>query len=167
MAHKIPKFSELPLDKSGPHHNAWGLYGKDDQLGTLNRLTDDIVKAASSEIQTGIRIGLDWPLDAQKDIPLFGRQAFHKEVYQKTPRIVNDDVWTFNTQSSTQWDGFRHCQCPQSQQQQIVPKANTHLQSATKKKPSSTTTPPSTKSTAPTVPRKQTPSASAPGPPAA
>ncbi|KAK1057446.1 hypothetical protein LTR33_013639, partial [Friedmanniomyces endolithicus] len=108
MAHKIPKFSELPLDKSGPHHNAWGLYGKDDQLGTLNRLTDDIVKAASSEIQTGIRIGLDWPLDAQKDIPLFGRQAFHKEVYQKTPRIVNDDVWTFNTQSSTQWDGFRH-----------------------------------------------------------
>ncbi|KAK0262388.1 hypothetical protein LTR91_017720 [Friedmanniomyces endolithicus] len=108
MAHKIPKFSELPLDKNGPHHNAWGLYGKDDQLGTLNRLTDDIVKAASSEIQTGIRIGLDWPLDAQKDIPLFGRQAFHKEVYQKTPRIVNDDVWTFNTQSSTQWDGFRH-----------------------------------------------------------
>jgi hypothetical protein len=83
-------------------------YGKDDQLGTLNRLTPDIVKAASSEIQTGVRIGLDWPLDAQGDIPFFGRQAFHKEVYQKPPRIVNDDVWTFNTQSSTQWDGLRH-----------------------------------------------------------
>lgn len=81
-------------------------YGKDDQLGTLNRLTNDIVKAAASEIQTGVRIGLDWPLDAQKDIPFFGRQAFHKEVYQKPPRIVNDDVWTFNTQSSTQWDGL-------------------------------------------------------------
>ena len=25
MADKIPKFSELPVDKSGPHHNAWGL----------------------------------------------------------------------------------------------------------------------------------------------
>ncbi|KAK1037961.1 hypothetical protein LTS16_012413 [Friedmanniomyces endolithicus] len=70
MAHKIPKFSELPLDKSGPRAE-FSRYGKDDQLGTLNRLTDDIVKAASSEIQTGIRIGLDWPLDAQKDIPLF------------------------------------------------------------------------------------------------
>ena len=103
MADKIPQFSDLPLDKNGPHHNAWGLYGKDDELGTLNRLTPDIVTAASKEIQTGIRIGLDWPLDAQGDVPFFGRQAFHKEVYQKPPRIVNDDVWTFNTQSSTQW----------------------------------------------------------------
>lgn len=24
------------------------------------------------------------------------------------PRIVNDDVWTFNTQVSSQWDGLRH-----------------------------------------------------------
>ncbi|KAK6400335.1 hypothetical protein LTR81_024384 [Elasticomyces elasticus] len=108
MSSKIPQFSALPIDKSGPHHNAWGIYGKDDQLGTLDRLSDDIVKAASSEIQTGVRIGLDWPVDAQKDIPLFGRQAFHKEVYRKPPRVVNDDVWTFDTQSSTQWDGLRH-----------------------------------------------------------
>ncbi|KAK4547676.1 hypothetical protein LTR36_000633 [Oleoguttula mirabilis] len=109
MADRIPKFSDLPVDKSGPHHNAWGLYGKDDQLGTLNRLSDDIVKAAAQgEIQTGTRINLDWPLDAQADVPFFGRQAFHKEVYQKPPRIVNDDVWTFNTQSSSQWDGLRH-----------------------------------------------------------
>ena len=83
-------------------------YGKDDELGTLNRLTDDVVKAASSEIQTGVRINVDWPLDAQMDLPFFGRQEFHKNVYQKTPRIVNDDVWTFNTQSSSQWDGLRH-----------------------------------------------------------
>lgn len=108
MAGKIPKFSELPLDKNGPHHNAWGLYGKDDELGTLNRLTDDIVGTAAKEVQTGVRINLDWPLDAQADLPFFGRQQFHKEVYQKPPRIVNDDVWTFNTQSSSQWDGLRH-----------------------------------------------------------
>ncbi|KAI5360978.1 putative kynurenine formamidase/cyclase, kynurenine formamidase superfamily [Septoria linicola] len=108
MASSIPKFSELPIDKNGPHHNAWGLYGKDDQLGTLNRLTDDVVKSAASEIQTGTRINLDWPLDAQADVPFFGRQSFEKNVYQKPPRIVNDDVWTFNTQSSSQWDGLRH-----------------------------------------------------------
>ncbi|KAF7187797.1 hypothetical protein HII31_10697 [Pseudocercospora fuligena] len=107
MAPPIP-FSSLPVDKSGPHHNAWGTYGKDDQLGTLNRLSDDVVKAAASEIQTGTRINLDWPLDAQADVPFFGRQSFEKNVYQKPPRIVNDDVWTFNTQSSSQWDGFRH-----------------------------------------------------------
>jgi hypothetical protein len=41
-------------------------------------------------------------MDAQNDIPFFGRQVFHKHVYQKPPRVVNDDVWTFNTQSSSQ-----------------------------------------------------------------
>lgn len=54
------------------------------------------------------RISLNWPLDAQGDIPFFGRQVFHKHVYQKAPRIVHDDTWTFNTQSSSQWDGLRH-----------------------------------------------------------
>ena len=47
------------------------------------------------------RISLNWPLDAQSK-PGFGRQVLHKNVYQKAPRIVNDDVWTFNTQSSSQ-----------------------------------------------------------------
>lgn len=54
------------------------------------------------------RVSLNWPLDAQKDLVFFGRQIFHKHVYQKPPRIVNDDVWQFNTQSSSQWDGLRH-----------------------------------------------------------
>ena len=30
-------------------------YGKDDQLGFLNRLTDDIVVDAAKEIKTGVR----------------------------------------------------------------------------------------------------------------
>lgn len=29
-------------------------------------------------------------------------------MYQKKPRCVHDDHWSFNTQSSTQWDGLRH-----------------------------------------------------------
>ena len=52
----LPKFSDLPLRKGDPPHSAWGLYGKDDDLGTLNRLTDVLVlKAAKGEIQTGVR----------------------------------------------------------------------------------------------------------------
>lgn len=54
------------------------------------------------------RISLNAPLDYQRDKPFFGRQAFHKDVYQKGNRFVNDDTWSFNTQSSSQWDGFRH-----------------------------------------------------------
>jgi hypothetical protein len=56
-----PKFSDLPLQKDGPHGNAWGLWGPDDQLGTLNLLTDDVIaKAATENILTGQRISLKW-----------------------------------------------------------------------------------------------------------
>jgi hypothetical protein len=53
---KLPKLSELPLKEGDPHHSAWGLYGKDDELGTLNRLTDEVVlRAAREEIRSGVR----------------------------------------------------------------------------------------------------------------
>lgn len=56
---KLPKLSELPLQKGDPHHSAWGLYGKDDELGTLNRLTDEVVlRAAREEIRSGVRYEL-------------------------------------------------------------------------------------------------------------
>ena len=55
MADNIPSFDDLPLRKGDPPYSAWGLYGDDDELGTLNRLTPDIVLAAKDEIRKGIR----------------------------------------------------------------------------------------------------------------
>lgn len=104
---KLPTFDELPLDKNGPPGNAWGLWGSDDQLGRLNLLTPETVRAAASEIREGIRISLDWPLDKLSHPP-FGRQALEHRILNKAPMTMNDDVITLNTQSSTQWDGFRH-----------------------------------------------------------
>jgi hypothetical protein len=103
-------FSSLPLNKSheATKLNAWGAHGKDDELGFLNRQTPETIAAAASEIKSGVRVPLDAPLDFQGSKPLFGRQIFEKNVYQKKPRIVHDDTWSFNTQSSTQWDGLRH-----------------------------------------------------------
>ncbi|ROW02772.1 hypothetical protein VSDG_01889 [Cytospora chrysosperma] len=106
----IPSFDDLPLREGDPHHSAWGLYGDHDELGTLNRLTDERVAAAArGEIQKGTRVSLNWPLDAQGDESgYFQRKLFHQELFQKAPRVVNDDIWTFNSQVSSQWDGFRH-----------------------------------------------------------
>lgn len=51
-----PDFDDLPLNPGDPPHSAWGLYGPHDQLGTLNRLTDElVVRAAKNEIKAGIR----------------------------------------------------------------------------------------------------------------
>lgn len=68
MAHqKHPEFDALPLDKTGPHGNAWGLWGPDDQLGTLNHLVDERVSQAAREcIQTGLRVSLKCVSNATK-----------------------------------------------------------------------------------------------------
>jgi hypothetical protein len=52
----IPPFDSLPLRKGDPPYSAWGLYGDRDELGFLNRQTDEIIAAAAkSEIRTGTR----------------------------------------------------------------------------------------------------------------
>jgi hypothetical protein len=107
-----PPFDELPLDKEGPPGNAWGLYGFDDELGALNMITPATVKAAAQEIQTGDRVSLDWLLNLPSH-PSFGRPSFGWRIENRThpdgtKRTVNDDHLDINTQSSSQWDGFRH-----------------------------------------------------------
>ena len=104
-----PPFSSLPLKADGPPGNAWGKYGDNDQLGTLNLLTPTVIAAAAREIVSGVRISLDWPLN-KPSYPSYGRDPFAHEIRRRggPDRIVNDDILTFNTQSSSQWDGFRH-----------------------------------------------------------
>lgn len=52
----IPPFESLPLRKGDPIFSAWSLYGDNDELGTLNRLTDERVAAAArDEIRKGAR----------------------------------------------------------------------------------------------------------------
>lgn len=102
-----PKFEALPLHHGDPPFSAWGLYGPQDELGTLNLLTDDVVLAAIQSIKSGQRIGLDLPLDFMARPP-HGREAMQHAVQRKYPRLVHDEVISFNTQIGTQWDGFRH-----------------------------------------------------------
>ncbi|KAF3761865.1 hypothetical protein M406DRAFT_265578 [Cryphonectria parasitica EP155] len=106
-----PSFDELPLDKSGPPGNAWGLYGDDDVLGALNLLTPEVIaQAARENIQTGQRVALDWQLN-KPSRPSFDRPAFQWTLRPSSPaaqQAINDDHLSFNTQCSSQWDGFRH-----------------------------------------------------------
>ena len=74
-----PSFSELPLNKGDPFLSAWGLWGKDDQIGSLNFLTEEVVRSAASEIKDGVRINLNWPFD-QPTKPCFGREALEHKV---------------------------------------------------------------------------------------
>ena len=47
------------------------------------------------------------PLDTPTQ-PAFGRETFHHEIKELAENLAYDDLYTMNTQSGTQWDGFRH-----------------------------------------------------------
>lgn len=47
---KLPSYDELPIDSKYPDHTAWGLWGDDDNLGTLNLLTEERITNVSRTI---------------------------------------------------------------------------------------------------------------------
>lgn len=52
----VPDFDSLPLRAGDPQLSAWGLYGASDELGFLNRQTNErVANAAQTEIRTGVR----------------------------------------------------------------------------------------------------------------
>ncbi len=107
MPSNKPPFDALPLRKDGPPGNAWGLFGDDDQLGLLNLLTPENTALAAREIVDGVRVPVDLQL-GHLATPCFDRKPLEHRVWRKGTRIVHDDELKFNTQSSSQWDGFRH-----------------------------------------------------------
>lgn len=83
------------------------MYSQDDYCGRLNLLTPTRVKAAAAEIRTGETAPLDLPSNVPA-VPGFGRQEFKHKIQPLTPGKSYDDLYDMNTQSGTQWDGFRH-----------------------------------------------------------
>ena len=65
------------------------------------------MKAASTQIQSGDIVPLNLPLQVPHD-PAFAREGFEHEIKALFPGLAYDDKYRLNTQSGTQWDGFRH-----------------------------------------------------------
>ncbi|KAI4932928.1 hypothetical protein J4E85_003331 [Alternaria conjuncta] len=111
--YKFPAFDDLPKVEGMPQGSIWGFFDKDgqkDEVGTINLLTSDVVKAASKEITTGEHIQLDWELH-NVQFPGFNR----KELEQKqidfadfSEFCANDDELHINTQAGSQWDSLKH-----------------------------------------------------------
>lgn len=55
-----PGFDELPLKKGDPRGSAWGLWGNDDELGTMNLITEDVILASATEIKVGKAVSLKY-----------------------------------------------------------------------------------------------------------
>ncbi|KAJ3476771.1 hypothetical protein NLI96_g10931 [Meripilus lineatus] len=98
----IPSFDQLPKfhDQTGC---AWDVWGRDDQLGTVNLLTEDV---SLQNYRLGKMVCLNWPINFPEK-PAFSRQTPVIHSWKKGDH-VNDDSISINTQSGSQWDGLKH-----------------------------------------------------------
>jgi hypothetical protein len=70
---KLPDFDQLPKVEGMPQGCAWGVFDKDgkkDILGTVNLLTQDVIKAAVAEATDGVSISLKCAPEILSDIIL-------------------------------------------------------------------------------------------------
>src|SRR5579883_1515951 len=86
----LPTYAELSERSDAPRGTNWGLFGADDQLGTINFLSPERVVAARDCIRKGVSFGLNWRIDLP-DPPLFGRGAHRHTVVQIANGVALDD----------------------------------------------------------------------------
>ncbi len=104
----LPSYADLPVTSGAPRGSSWGVWGDDDKFGCLNLLTPAEALAGSKCVRSGTVFPLNLELELP-DPPLFGRPAFGHEIVQRPSGVSADDMLHgWNTQSSSQWDGFRH-----------------------------------------------------------
>jgi hypothetical protein len=107
LPERLPSFDELPIKPDYPPHSAWGVFGDDDQIGTLNLLTPERVAAAAQLVKSGQVFAMNWELE-QPYPPLFNRSTLRHTINRRRRNVFDDVYDDFNTQSSSQWDGLRH-----------------------------------------------------------
>src|SRR5690242_2651880 len=105
----IPRFADLPVTADAPSGSSWGVFGREDQLGTLNFLTPERRAAAARLATRGAVFNLDLPLDLPAR-PFFGTRRRPRHVIDRWPNssVQDDHLDGFFPQYSSQWDGLRH-----------------------------------------------------------
>lgn len=106
----VPPFAELPVLPGLDIRHAWDVFGRGDDLGTLNHLDDEVVLTAMGSALTGERVGLTLPL-TEIDPPLYGREPLRHTLLQMDRNTWDDRLDAFYPQASSQWDGLRHVRC--------------------------------------------------------
>ena len=111
---RVPRFAELPIVDDAPPASAWGVFGRDDQLGTLNFLTPDRRLAAVRTVRRGDVFSLDLPLHLPRPPMITTRTAYRRTNIRFTMNRGRDDVLdNFYLQCSSQWDSLKHIRHPE------------------------------------------------------
>jgi kynurenine formamidase len=97
--------------------NNWGRWGSDDEIGTLNLITDAVVREAATAIRSGRRIPLALPLKEDgvqaglipgRINPLHTMVQINQELFGPGTIATSDDAVTMGLQAATHWDALTH-----------------------------------------------------------
>jgi len=110
---KLPTYDQLPVRAGAPKGAAWGVFGDQDEVGTINLMTPARVKAAAATIKTGKVFSLNLPINIP-DPPLFTRQPHrhHIKIFPELTFVLDDYLDNFYPQASSQWDALCHVKHP-------------------------------------------------------
>lgn len=105
----LPAYDDLMKREDAPPGSAWGLFGQDDQIGTVNLLDAEAVRNAAQLVRRGATFNLDYELDAfQPAISPFRKNHQHVVNSRHDGQVRDDFVTDFYMQASSQIDGLRH-----------------------------------------------------------
>lgn len=104
----LPTYAELPVIPVTGDRHCWGVFGTDDQLGTINLLTPERVRRAIGLVRRGQVFNLSLPLDQPYPPLVWGRQRYRHTILSPDRNARDDVLDNFYPQFSTQIDGLRH-----------------------------------------------------------
>lgn len=109
----LPDYAGLCARTDAPAGSAWGLWGAEDQLGTVNLLTPERIVRAAGMVRTGKRFNLDHPVNAFEPFPSGTRHAAEHHTFANNAFHRDDYLDSFYLQSSSQIDSLRHIGHPE------------------------------------------------------
>ncbi|MEU9454521.1 cyclase family protein [Streptomyces sp. NPDC048277] len=109
----LPTYEQLLARTDGPPGSSWYLFGKDDQLGTLNLLRLNSLPAAAAEVRTGEAFALDLPSTAISTSLAPTRSPAEHHIFERTPFHRDEWLDRFYPQYGSQLDGLRHIAHPE------------------------------------------------------
>jgi kynurenine formamidase len=121
----LPSYRELPVTPGAPPGSSWGVWGPEDELGTLNLLTDARTLAAVRTVERGQVFPLQLPLEEPAPGIVWRKPPEH-HVVAIGDHARDDYVDGLWLQGSSQWDGLSHVRHPEHGNYNGVADADIH-----------------------------------------
>lgn len=108
----IPSYRELLARTDAPAGSAWGVFGADDECGTLNFIDAQAVRRAAGLVRHGHCFNLDHTLDAFRPPVAPHRHEPVHTIFSNSPHHRDDRLDNLYLQGTSQLDSLRHFRHP-------------------------------------------------------